>query len=72
VEPSAGAMERGGDAVMPGMSDQITVEVGSGMVYAMAVHQGHGSFEGYHYLINGLKKAQGKLSSIIARHQVKR
>ena len=72
VEPSAGAIERGGDAVMPEAGNQLTVEVGSGLVYAMAVHQGHHNFTGYHYLTNGLKKAQGKLPSIIARHQVKR
>ena len=72
VEPSAGAIERGGEAAMPEMADQLTVEVGSGLVYAMAVHQGHHNFTGYHYLTNGLKKAQGKLPSIIARHQVKR
>ena len=72
VEPSPGAIERGGEAVIPEAADQITVEVGSGLIYAMAVHQGHHNFTGYHYLTNGLKKAQGKLSSIIARHQVKR
>lgn len=71
VEPSAGAIERGGEAVMPEAGNQITVEVGSGLVYAMAVHQGHHNFTGYHYLTNGLKKAEGKLPSIIARHQVK-
>lgn len=72
VEPSAGAIERGGEAAMPEAGNQLTVEVGSGLVYAMAVHQGHHNFTGYHYLTNGLKKAQGKLPSIIARHQVKR
>ena len=72
VEPSAGAIERGGEAAMPEASDQITVEVGSGLKYALPLHQGHHNFTGYHYLTNGLKKAQGKLPSIIARHQVKR
>ena len=72
VEPSGGSPERGNNAVVPETSNQLTVEVGSGLVYAMAVHQGHHNFTGYHYLTNGLKKAQGKLPSIIARHQVKR
>jgi hypothetical protein len=72
VEPSAGAPERGGGEVVPEAADQMTVEVGSGLVYAMAVHQGHHNFSGYHYLTNGLKKAKEKLSSIIARHQVKK
>ena len=53
-------------------SDQLTVEVGSGLDYAMAVHQGHHNFSGYHYLTIGLKKAKEKMQSIIARHQVKR
>jgi hypothetical protein len=72
VEPSAGAPERGGQAATPEAGDKLTVEVGSGMVYAMAVHQGHHSFSGYHYLTNGLKKAQGKLAAILARHKVTR
>lgn len=72
VKAGAGSPEHGGEQVMPETGDQITVEVGSGLVYAMAVHQGHDSFQGYHYLTNGLKKAQGKLATIIARHQVKR
>ena len=72
VEPSGGSPERGNNAVVPETGNQLTVEVGSGLVYAMAVHQGHHNFIGYHYLTNGLKKAQGKLASIIARHQVKR
>lgn len=71
VPPDAAAPERGGDAVIPEAADQMTVEVGSGLVYAMSVHQGHHNFSGYHYLTNGLKKAQAKLDSIIARHQVK-
>jgi len=73
VKPSAGAPERGGSEVKPDASnDQLTVEVGSGLKYAMAVHQGHHSFAGYHYLTIGLSKAKAKLASIIARYQVKR
>jgi hypothetical protein len=72
VAPSASSVERGGEAVMPEASDQITVEVGSGLGYALALHQGHHNFSGYHYLTNGLSKAREKLDSIIARHQVKR
>jgi hypothetical protein len=71
VEPSEGAPERGGSEATPTVDGgKLTIEVGSGLVYAMAVHQGHHSFEGYHYLTNGLNKAKGKLSSIIARHKV--
>ena len=69
VEPSPGSPERGGELNAPD-TDNVTVQVGSGLVYAMAVHQGHHSFQGYHYLTNGLNKAKGKLQSILARHKV--
>ncbi len=73
VEPSGSAPERGGEQVMPEADgDQVTVQVGSGLKYALPVHQGHHSFSGYHYLTNGLKKAQGKLQSIIAKYKVQR
>ena len=73
--------ERGGqliDAMQDG--DQVTVQVGSGLVYAMAINQGwpsgykkmKGSFTGYHYINNGLKKAKEKLQTILAKYQVKR
>ena len=70
VEPNTSAPERGGEQVMPG--GQLTVQVGSGLVYALAVHQGHHSFGGYHFISNGLKKAQGKLSSILSKYRVSR
>ena len=73
VEPSAGAPERGGQNVEAQSSGgRITVEVGSGLVDAMPVHQGHGSFAGYHYLTNGLNKAKAKLESIIAKYKVQK
>ena len=72
VKPDAGAPERGGGDAIPEAGGMMTVEVGSGLVYAMAVHQGHDNFSGYHYLTNGLNKAKGKLQAILARHQVKR
>ena len=70
VEPSGSAPERGGEQVVP--EGNLTVQVGSGLVYAMAVHQGHHNFSGYHYLTDGLKKAQDKLSSILAKYKVTR
>ena len=72
VEPSQGAPERGGTAAMPEQSNQLTVQVGSGLVYAMAVHQGHHNFSGYHYLTNGLTKAKNRLASIISKYKVTR
>jgi hypothetical protein len=67
-----GTPERGFQKVLPENSNRMTLEVGSGMRYAMAVHQGHGNFEGYHFLTNGLKKAQAKLNSIMALYRVMR
>ncbi len=65
----AGSPERGGQLVIPD-TDNVTVQVGSGLQYAMPVHQGHHSFQGYHFITNGLNKAKGKLQSILARHKV--
>jgi len=50
----------------------LSLEVGSGLRYAMPVHQGHHSFQGYHYLTNGLKKAKAKLDAILRRHRLQR
>lgn len=80
VESSTGSPERGNKKVLgKRVGDKIMVLLGSGMSYAMAIHQGWnwqkngliGVFAGYHYLTNGLEKAKGKMDSIIARHQVK-
>jgi len=50
VEPGAGSPEQGGSEVLPDVSsDQLTVAIGSGLKYAMAVHQRkepHGGFTG--------------------------
>ena len=71
LEVVSGTPERGGQLVIPATTGgQIKIEVGSGMSYAMAVHQGHQSFSGYHYLTNGLSRAKRKLNSIINRHKV--
>lgn len=64
---------RGDSEVTPtASSGKLTIEVGSGLVYAMAVHQGHHGFQGYHYLTNALNKAQGKLDGILAKYKVQR
>jgi hypothetical protein len=63
----------GGETVMPSIDgSKITVEIGSGLDYAMAVHQGHHSFAGYHYLTNGLKKATEKLPRIISKFRMQK
>ena len=72
VKAAAGTPERGGkaiDAVKDG-SNRFAVAVGSGLRYAMKVHQGWGNFQGYHYITNGVDKMKKRLGEIIARHQV--
>lgn len=72
IVPSNSAPNLGGkivSAVRKG--GRLVVSVGVGLIYAMTVHQGHGSFKGYHYLTNGLEKARSKhLRKIIKRHRV--
>ncbi len=69
VEPSDSSPERGGgDVAGVRDGDRIMVAVGSGLVYALAVHQGHGSFAGYHYLTNALEKVGPKASAIVRKH----
>lgn len=73
-----GGPERGGQSSVP-PENNLKIEVGSGMAYAMAIHQGwpagykkmRGSFAGYHFLTNGLKKAKTRLPSIIEKYKVK-
>lgn len=75
VEPSPSSPERSTGKVRPNIGDKLTLQVGSGMVYAMAVNQRlkpHGGFVGYHYMNIGLKKAREKLDSIIAKHKVQK
>lgn len=73
VEPSPGTPERGGALVTPNADGAaLSLEVGSGLRYAMPVHQGHHSFQGYHYMVIGLKKAKAKLDAILGRHRLQR
>jgi hypothetical protein len=72
VVPSGSSPERGGREIMPKKDGhRVIAALGSGLVYAMRIHQGWGKFPGYHYLTNGVEKAKGRLSAIITRHQVK-
>ena len=70
VKPSPGTPERGGQAAEPKKQNgQLLISVGSGLNYALAVHQGHGKFSGYHYLTNGLNKVKPRVPQHIARHK---
>ena len=48
-----------------------TIAVGSGLKYALPVHQGHHSFVGYHYLTNGVDKTRGKVPGFVAKRAFK-
>lgn len=72
VEPSESSPERGNKEISAKRDgNRFVVAVGSGLKYAMRIHQGWGRFGGYHYITNGLEKAKGQRDAIIGRHQVK-
>lgn len=63
---SAASPERGGQSFTALVNGKrITIQLGSGLNYALAVHQGHQGFSGYHYLTNGLEKARPELPGIL-------
>jgi hypothetical protein len=57
------------DAVVNGR--KITIQVGSGLGYALPLHQGHHSFEGYHFLTIGLDKAKPELPAVLKKYRLK-
>lgn len=72
MKPAAGTPERGGQGVNATVKrNKITVQLGSGLRYAMAVHQGHHSFEGYHFLTIGVDKAKPSLNGILREYRLK-
>lgn len=81
VEASSGSPERGGVLTEGLVEDgKITVQVGSGLVYALAIHQGwsegyknmKGSFEGYHFITNATEKAKPELSAVLKKYRLKK
>jgi hypothetical protein len=71
VAPSAGSPERGGKLVEAARkAKRLVVQVGSGLHYAIWVHQGHQGFSGYHYLTNAVEKVRGKVGSIVEKYKV--
>lgn len=62
------------------IGSQFVVLLGSGLSYAMAIHQGWnwqkgglvGVFAGYHYLTNGVEKAKKDLEQIISWRKSKK
>jgi len=69
VLPSPSTPERGGQETSPAeRGGKLTLELGSGMEYAMAVHQGHGDFSGYHFLTEAVAEEAPRLPAILKRH----
>lgn len=72
VEPGTGTPERGGqktDALIDGT--KITIQLGSGLGYALPLHQGHHSFKGYHFITIGIDKAKPELPTVLKKHRLK-
>ena len=70
IEPGAQSPELGLKSVeseIQKKKNKISVVIGSGLRYAMALHQGHGSFEGYHFLLKPYDELKGDFPEIYAQ-----
>lgn len=81
VEPASGTPELGNRLNVATVDGKrISIQVGSGLVYAMAIHQGwpegyknmKGSFEGYHYITNGLAQTKKELPAILRKYRLEK
>jgi len=71
--PGPTTPERGGKLVKARKSNKrIALQLGSGLRYALPVHQGHHSFSGYHFLTIGVDKAKPELDEVLRKHQMKK
>lgn len=71
ITPDTGTPELGGQLFTAMINGRrVTIQVGSGLRYALPVHQGHHSFEGYHYLTNGLEKAKPELAQDLREYRL--
>lgn len=69
VKPAPGTPERGGQQTTPiNAAGRLIVQVGSGLEYAIWVHQGHHSFEGYHFIDNAVDKVRPLVAQIVTKH----
>lgn len=70
VKPSPNTPERGGQDAKPvERQGKLTLELGSGMEYALVVHQDHPN--AHHYITYAVDEMKPKLPSILERHKLK-
>ena len=73
VEPSSSSPNRNGMMANAAMNGKkVTIQLGSGLRYALPVHQGHHGFAGYHYLTIGLDQARSELPSILRKYRLRK
>lgn len=66
TQASQNTAELGGQDVEPVKDGTVLyLEVGSGLEYAMAVHQGHHAFSGYHYITKALEAVKPRVADIL-------
>lgn len=71
VKASSASAELGGKMVTAAIQgSRITVQLGSGLGYALPLHQGHQGFEGYHFLTIGVDKAKKEVPEVLKMHQL--
>ena len=71
VAASDASAELGGKMVTAAIQgSRITVQLGSGLGYALPLHQGHQGFEGYHFLTIGVDKAKKEVPEVLKMHQL--
>jgi len=71
VEPSSSTPERGGREVTPirhGMT--LSVSLGSGLQYALIVHQHHSDPEVFHFITDAVDQVKPKVPAIFKRHSL--
>jgi len=66
VTPGEGSREMGGQEVVPSREGKaVWLEIGSGLEYAMAIHQADHTFSGYDSITKGLEAVVPKVPQIL-------
>ena len=71
VPPGRSSPQRGGKKVLAKLiGNRVSILVGSGLKYALPLHQGHGKFSGIPFLTDGLKASKGRIKSHLERYRL--